>query len=241
MNIKTDNEFTILTSPSPSPSSSIRILLINNDAIARVGVKLLLECRPGLKVIGQAGPKEDALILAGQEQPDIILLHENGDNSLSLDFFPDLVAVTRNSRIVLVTTQNDPQYHLQAVKKGAVGVVVAENSPEVLYKAIEKVYAGEVWLDRSLIASFVIQKSHGEIPASVNVQTARIASLSEREREIIGLVGEGLKNQQIADQLFLSEVTVRHHLTSIYKKLTVSDRLELVIYAYQHGLAQLPE
>ena len=237
MNIKTDTEFTILTSPSPS----IRILLINNDAIARVGVKLLLECRPGLKVIGQAGQKEEALKLAGLEQPDIVLLHENGDNSLGTDFFSELVAVTRNSRIVLVTAQNDSQYHLQAVRQGAVGVVVAQNSPEILYKAIEKVHAGEVWLDRSLIANLIVQKSAPQEPAKVDPQAKTIARLSAREREIVSLIGEGLKNQQIADQLFLSEVTVRHHLTSIFKKLDVSDRLELVIYAYQNNLAQLPE
>jgi DNA-binding NarL/FixJ family response regulator len=224
-----------------SSSSPIRILLINNDAIAGAGVKLLLERKPGLKVIAQAGEKEEALKLAGQEQPDVVLLHECADNPLGPDLFPDLLAKTRKSRIILVTTQCDPQYHIQAVKKGAVGVVVAKNHPEILYKAIEKVFAGEVWLDRSLMASFVIQESHGGMPAIIEPKTARIARLSEREREIISLVGEGLKNQQIADQLFLSEVTVRHHLTSIFKKLAVSDRLELVIYAYQNSLAKLPE
>jgi two-component system, NarL family, nitrate/nitrite response regulator NarL len=226
---------------SSSSSSPIRILLINNDAIASAGVKLLLENRPGLKVVAQAGEKEEALKLAGQEQPDIVLLHECADDHLGLDLFPDLLAMTRKPRIILMTTRNDPQYHMEAVKKGAVGVVVAHNHPEVLYKAIEKVHAGEVWLDRSLIANFVIQRSHRDMPAIIEPKTARIARLSEREREVISLVGEGFKNQQIADQLFLSEVTVRHHLTSIFKKLAVSDRLELVIFAYQNSLAQIPE
>ena len=228
-------------SMAPSPSSPIRILLINNDAIARAGVKLLLEGRPGLKVVAQAGEKEAALRLAGQEQPDIVVIHECADNQLDHCLCSDLLAVTKKPRIILVTTQTDPQYHMQAVKKGAVGVVVAQNPPEILYKAIEKVHAGEVWLDRSLIASFVIQKTHGDLPTSINPQAVKIKLLSEREREVISLVGEGLKNQQIADQLCLSEVTIRHHLTSIFKKLTVSDRLELVIYAYQNGLARLPE
>jgi two-component system, NarL family, response regulator DegU len=219
----------------------IRILLLNDDAIARAGVKLLLEHRVGLEVIGQAGNKEQALKLAEQEQPDIVLLHGTMGNSLGTDIIPDILAVTRKPRFILVTPHHDPQYHMEAVKKGAVGIVVAENHPEVLYKAIEKVYSGEVWLDRSLIASFVIQKTHPDIPATMEPKTARIAQLSEREREIICLIGEGLKNQQIADQLFLSEVTVRHHLTSIFKKLAISDRLELVIYAYQNNLARLPE
>jgi DNA-binding NarL/FixJ family response regulator len=225
----------------PSSSSPIRILLINNDAIARSGVKLLLESQPGLKVIAEAGEKVQALRFAEQDQPEIIILHECTDDPIGPEIFAALLASTRNSHMILVTNRDDPLYHIEAVKNGAVGVVLAHNSPNVLYKAIEKVHAGEVWLDRSLIASFVKQGSRSNIPAIYEPKTARIASLSGREREIITLVGEGFRNQQIADQLFLSEVTIRHHLTSIFKKLCVSDRLELVIYAYQNNLARLPE
>ena len=224
-----------------STSPEIRILLINIDAIARSGVKLLLESRPGLKVIAETGEKETAIKLGGQVQPDIFLFHDCGENPIGFELFSDLFALNIKPRIILLTSQNDSQYHLHAVKKGVLGVVGAHNSPDVLFKAIEKVHAGEVWLDRSLIANYFIQASHGAMTPSPAPQAARISSLSDREREIISLVGEGLKNQQIADQLYLSEVTVRHHLTSIYRKLSVSDRLELVIYAYQNNLAQLPE
>jgi DNA-binding NarL/FixJ family response regulator len=225
----------------PTFSTPIRILLINYDAIARAGVKLLVESKPGLKVTAEAGNKEQAVKLARQEHPDVTLLHECADDPMGPDIFPDLLAATGNHHIILVTTRTDQQYHMEAVQKGAVGVIVAQNHPEILYKAIEKVHAGEVWLDRSLIASYFKQNTQGGIPAKLEPKTIRIARLSQREREIICLVGEGLKNQQIADQLFLSEVTVRHHLTSIFKKLDVSDRLELVIYAYQNKLARLPE
>jgi two-component system, NarL family, nitrate/nitrite response regulator NarL len=225
----------------PLSSSPIRILLINNDAIARSGVKLLLDSQPGLKVIAEAGGKEQALKLAEQDHTEIILLHECADDPIGPDLISDLLALSGNPHIILVTNRNDPQYHLDAVRKGAVGVILAHNSPDALYKAIEKVHAGEVWLDRSLIARFVKQGSRANIPAIHEPKTVRITSLSGREREIITLVGEGFRNQQIADQLFLSEVTVRHHLTSIFKKLGVSDRLELVIYAYQNNLARLPE
>ena len=207
----------------------------------RAGLKLLVECKPGLKVIGQAGEETEALRLTQQEQPDIILLHEGLNGLLGLGIIPELILVTHPPRIILITNLTDQQSHVRAVQLGAMGVVLAQLSPEVLYKAIEKVHAGEVWLDRSLIASFLTQKTNGQKPAGLDPQAKKIALLSAREREVISLVGEGLKNQQIADQLFLSEVTVRHHLTSIFKKLAVSDRLELVIYAYQNGLARLPE
>lgn len=219
-------------------TSPIRILLINKDAIARAGVKLLLESGSGLKVVAQAGEKEEALKLAGQEQPDIILLHDNSIDQTEFEFLSELLAVNSQPRMILLTATADTQHHVEAVKKGVMGIVMVQNSPDVLFMAIEKVHAGEAWLDRALIANFISQKS---IPAKIDLQSKTIARLSAREREIIALVGEGLKNQQIADQLFLSEVTVRHHLTSIFKKLNVSDRLELVIYAYRTGLAQLPE
>lgn len=219
-------------------SSPIRILLINKDAIARAGVKLLLESGPGLKVVAQAGEKEEALKLAGQVQLDIILLHDHSIDQTEFEFLSELLAVTSQPRIILLTAIADTQYHIESVKNGVMGIVMAQNSPNVLFMAIDKVHDGEVWLDRSLIANFISQKS---IPAKVDPQSKTIARLSVREREIIALIGEGLKNQQIADQLFLSEVTVRHHLTSIFRKLNVSDRLELVIYAYRTGLAQLPE
>ena len=227
--------------PNPLSFAQIRILLFNSDIIARCGVKLLLESRPGLKVIAEAGDKETALKLAAQESPDIFLLHDSGNNPLDFELFTDLIAMNIKPRMILVTGENNSQFHLQAVKKGVLGVVGTHNPPEVLTKAIEKVFAGEVWLDRSLIAHYFIQESHGTALPRSDPQAVRIAQLSDREREVIALVGEGLKNQQIADQLFLSEVTVRHHLTSIYKKLSVTDRLELVIYAYQNELARLPE
>ncbi len=182
----------------------------------------------------------EALELASQEQPDIVLLHESLNDTIGLDLISQLATVISKPRIILVTAMTDSHYHVQAMQNGAMGVVITQQSPEVLYRAIEKVHAGEVWLDRSLIASFLVNSQKNKT-AAIDPQARKIALLSAREREVISLVGEGLKNQQIADQLFLSEVTIRHHLTSIFKKLAVTDRLELVIYAYQNGLAQLPD
>ena len=225
-----------------SLSNSTRILLLDDDALARAGLKMLLESNPGLKVTAASGEEEEALKLAEQGQIDIILLHENSSHAIGLELLPKLMAANSHSRIILITSMNDPQYQVRAVKSGVMGIVMAQHSPQVLFKAIEKVHAGEVWLDRSLIANYLVQETSPTVPSSkINAQARKIALLSAREREVVTLVGEGLKNQQIADQLFLSEVTVRHHLTSIFKKLEVSDRLELVIYAYQNSLAKLPD
>jgi len=109
-----------------------------------------------------------------------------------------------------------------------------------LLKAITKVYAGEIWFDRSMMGSVLSQMSRVGKGNNQDPEAVKMATLTEREREIITLIGEGLKNKQIADRLFISETTVRHHLTSIFAKLEVSDRLELIIYAFRHNLAQSP-
>lgn len=228
-----------MKTPASSTTDTIKILLLDSDVLIRAGFKLLLENQSIFKVIISEGTEEDIPRLASEIQPDIVLLRENLNGSTVLDLLPKLVAVLRQPRIILIPLKTDSEFIIRAVNGGAMGIIFATQKPEVIFKAIEKVHAGEVWLDRVLIANLITQNI--QFQGKIDPKTRKKASLSKREREVIALVGEGLKNQQIADQLFLSEVTVRHHLTSIFKKLGVSDRLELVIYAYQNGLAKLPE
>ena len=121
---------------------------------------------------------------------------------------------------------------------GAVGVVLKEKAPEVLIKAIEKVHEGEIWLDRAMVANVFSAASRFRDTRKNDPGGSQDRTLTEREREVIALVGEGLRNKQIADRLFISEGTVRNHLTTIFSKLEVSDRFELLIYSYRHSLAK---
>jgi two-component system nitrate/nitrite response regulator NarL len=107
----------------------------------------------------------------------------------------------------------------------------------VLLKAIIKVHQGEVWLDRSMMGSVLDEMTQAP---EIDPEKARIASLTDRECQVIALIAEGLKNKQIGERLFISETTVTHHLSSIFSKLGVSDRLELLIYAFAHKLARVP-
>jgi two-component system nitrate/nitrite response regulator NarL len=111
----------------------------------------------------------------------------------------------------------------------------------VLISAIERVNAGEAWLDPSLMADVLSDMTRSSKPKKPDLVAEQIASLTNREREVITLVGEGIKTKQIAGRLFISETTVRHHLTSIFDKLGVADRVELLIYAYRNGLASPPK
>ena len=158
-----------------------------------------------------------------------------------MDIIPDLLAVSPKTRIILVTGFDEPEILQMAVQMGAMGILQKTVSSSVLKKAIEKVHAGEVWIDRTMMANVLTNLSRGGAGSELNSEQSRIETLSDRETEVIALSGEGLKNKQIAARLSISETTVRHHLTSIYSKLDVSDRLELAIFAYRYDLASLPE
>ena len=221
-------------------ANTVRILLVDDHAVVRAGLRMLIESRPGLAVVGEAATTSDAVATAGREQPDLILLDLDlgGDNGL--DILPELSATAKQARVLLLTGVRDPEEHLRAIRLGAMGVVLKEKAAEDLLKAIEKVHAGEVWLDGALMARVLGRSLPGGDVAAINPETAKITTLTEREREVIALICEGLQNKLIGERLFISETTVRHHLTSIFDKLGVTNRLELVIYAYRHGLAKLP-
>jgi DNA-binding NarL/FixJ family response regulator len=128
--------------------------------------------------------------------------------------------------------------HRRAITSGAVGIVLKEQASEVLLKAIARVHEGEVWVDRSMMSEVLAAFTSGR--GNADPEQEKIDSLTEREREVIDLIAKGMKNQQIADALFISESTVRRHLSSIFTKLDVTDRLELLIYTLQHGVIAPP-
>lgn len=227
-----------MSTPSSSAANAIHILLVEDHTIVRAGLRMLLESQPGMCVVGEAADRNAALVSAACTQPEIILLDLDLGGQLSLDLIPDLLARAPGARIILLTGVRDSAVHRQAVRLGAMGLVLKEKAVEVLFQAIEKVQAGEVWLERSLIANVLGDLTRARGPQPEDREQAKCATLTEREREVIALVGEGLKNQQIAERLYISGTTVRHHLTSIFSKLGLSDRLELLLYAYRHGLAR---
>jgi len=229
-------------------TQTIRVLLIDDHAVVRSGLRMLVESRPGFEVAGEAANRAEALAIAEREQPDVILLDLDMNNDNGLNFLPQLLAVAKRARVLILTGMRAPDAYSQAMRLGASGLLLKEKAIDVLIKAIEKVHAGEVWFDRSTIGNVLTEISRAGGIRSIGAMTemsrdpraAEIATLTEREREVSALIGEGLKNRQIASRLFISETTVRHHLTSVFDKLGVSDRLELIIYTYRHGLAKPP-
>jgi DNA-binding NarL/FixJ family response regulator len=220
-------------------TNTIRILLVDDHIVVRAGLKLIIQSQPGMTIAGEAGNSDEAVALAASVQPDIILLDLDLGGESGTNLISRLIAAASEARIIALTGVRDREIHRQAVLLGAMGVVPKERAADALVSAIERVHAGEAWLDPSLVAGVLSEVSRARAP-KIDPDSERIASLTNREREVINLIGEGIKNKEIADRLFISVTTVRHHLTSIFDKLEVADRVELLIYAFRHGLASPP-
>lgn len=227
-----------MSSP-PNTSTPIRILIVDDHLVVRAGLHMLVENHPGMTVVAMASNRAEALELAGRDSPDLILLDLDLGGESALTFLTQLRDTTPSAHVLVLTGLRDTDAHRQAVQLGAMGVVLKEHAPDVLIKAIEKVHAGEIWLDRPTMGRMLREMSAKD-EQEPNPELTKIASLTQRERDVVLLIAEGLKNRQIGERLFISETTVTHHLSSIYSKLGVSDRLELVIYAFTHKIAVKP-
>ena len=225
--------------PAVLSEKAIRILLIDEHTIVRAGYRMLIEVQSRMRVVAEAS-RDEAIDIARRETPDIILLDlgpEQHSLENDLDMISDLLTSCPTARVLALNGSDNPGIAEEAAHCGAMGLVNKNDSVQTLIKAIEKVNSGEAWFDRSILGAVL---SRSPTNHANQQRDARIANLTDRERGVVALIAEGLKNKQIAERLFISETTVTHHLSSIFSKLGVSDRLELVIYAFAHKLARMP-
>ncbi len=215
---------------------SIRILLIDSHALTRAGLRYIVESQADMSVVAQAGNINEAFTLITELKPDIILFRYSPEAGLDFEAPKAFIKCWNKTHIILVTEEKDCDFYIRAVRSGVVGVILKTQPPETLIKAIRKVHQGEVWIERSWISRMVNHSIHANSDVEKDSMAECVNKLTRREKDLIPLIGRGLKNKQIAEQLCIAETTVRHHLTSIYAKLGVSDRFELLIFAQQHLL-----
>jgi DNA-binding NarL/FixJ family response regulator len=219
-----------------APLHPIRVLLVNPHPVVRAGLRLMLDSRPGLAVVGETNAPAEAVRTAGCEQVDIVLVAEDLTEGC-LETLPLLVRACHPAHVIVFADNlGDVANERAAVRAGVKGLVRKDASLDTLLNAIEKVQAGELWLSRLLTAA-LSDLARPNRPEPTHLAHSGLPSLTRREVEIIALICDGLTNQQIGNRLFISETTVRHHLTSVFAKLGVRDRLKLAVYAYRHGLA----
>ncbi len=224
---------------TPSSPLPIRVLIVDDHAVMRMGLRLLLEGQPDLLVVGEAATGAEALAAATCVDPDVIMLDLDLGGESAIDSLPALRAAAPRARVLILTGVRDPALHRQAVRSGAMGLLRKETAAGVLLQAIRKVKAGEVWLEPTMMATILDEIQSASMAPPRDPEAAKITTLTARERDVIALIGEGLKNRDIATRLHISETTVRHYLTGIFAKLEVTDRLGLVVYSYRHGLVTL--
>jgi two-component system nitrate/nitrite response regulator NarL len=223
-----------------TPPQPISVLIIDDHAVVRFGLGALIARHTEFKLVGEAETAKEALAITARQKPDCILLDLDLGDSSGLDLIPQLLSLSANSRVIVLTASLDQEAYIQAARLGAVGLVHKSKAVEVIVRAIKKVHEGEIWFDRATLLDML---TSGPAPTKNKKQAAMaapVARLTEREYEIVSLVCEGLKNKQIASRLFITEATVAHHLTSIFSKLRVTDRLELVVYAFTYRLVKPP-
>lgn len=226
---------------SPARSDkSIRVLLLSKHQIVKECLKLLLESNRDIKVVGSHEIASEISNENGIPKSDVAVVYfSNGDR---IEIVAELLQESPDIRVIVITEGSDLESQARALEMGAVGIVQKAQSPKLLLEAIRQTYNGETWLNQVLLNKILERgKSQNKNSQNQNSQNNSGEALTARELDVISMIGEGLKNKSIADRLFISEATVRHHLSSIYSKLGVSDRLNLVIYAYRKGLINTPQ
>lgn len=219
-------------------AKTIRVMLIDDHQTMLWGlVKLIESEKPRMEVVGTARSSEEALEKIGLLCPDVILLDLDLGGTSALDILPTLL-LNPASRVLVFTGERDQAMLDLAVFRGARGILRKDASAEQVLKAIEKTADGEIWLDRETLGRVFSEFMSPKPASKLDPEAEKLASLTPRERKIIHAVveGNGAHNKALADRLFISEHTLRNHLTAIYQKLGVSNRLELYVYAAKHQL-----
>lgn len=213
----------------------MRIMVVDDHPTLVWGIEQLIATQsPRMQVVATATHAQEALNKASTDRPDVVLLDLDLDGRSGLDIVPAL-SNQKACRVLVLTGERRPQVLDEAVRLGARGILRKDASAQSVIKAIEKVHAGEIWLDRVSMARVLGGMNH-RTPQTP--EQARHCTLTRRERKIIQVIldGHGAANKLLADRLFISEHTLRNHLSSIYHKLCVRNRLELYVYALKHRL-----
>jgi two-component system nitrate/nitrite response regulator NarL len=212
----------------------IRIVIADDHPIFREGLLRLLDTKPGLRVIGAATDGDEALKLIDELKPELLLLDLAMPRMAGLVALRELPDTSARPRIILLTAAIEKADIVTALQLGAHGVVLKESASELLFKSIQAVMGGHYWLQRKQVPD--LASALRELSASRPRATRKRFGLTPRELEIIGAILGGYSNQDIATTFSISEKTVKHHLTNIFDKLGVSNRLELALFAMHHNL-----
>ncbi|MDR6637474.1 response regulator transcription factor [Paenarthrobacter nitroguajacolicus] len=215
----------------------IRILLVDDQTLIRAGFRALLDAEPDMEVVGEAGTGRDAVRLATRDRPDVILMDLRMPDDDGLTATRKILGdpALAGTRVIILTTFELDEYIAEAVRAGAAGFLVKDTEPAELIRAVRVVHDGDALLSPSVTRRIMAQLASQSRAAGKAVPLEQV---TEREREVLALVGEGLNNAEIAERLFITPLTAKTHVSRIMTKLMVRDRSQLVVLAYESGLVR---
>jgi NarL family two-component system response regulator LiaR len=214
-------------------SDSITVLLVDDHEMVRRGVRAFLETRPDITVVAEAGSGEEAVRLAAEHAPDVALMDLIMPGMDGVEATRRLTARSPRTNVVMLTSYHDNEHVFPAIRAGALSYVLKEVGPEELAAAVRKAAAGEAVL-HPRVAARVVRELHGARRDEPNV----FRELSDRELEVLKLIAEGLSNAEIASRLYVSEKTVKSHVSNILGKLHLADRTQAAVYAWRQGVVR---
>ncbi len=213
--------------------SAIRVLIADDEAVIRSSLRLLVEHEPGMSVIGEAADGKEAIDLAREHRPDVVLMDVQMPRMNGLEATRSLCSEVAGPRVIVLTMFDLDEYVFEALRAGASGFLLKNSPPSEVLRAIRVAYDGE-----ALLAPEVTRRLIDRFAGPSRDQTADsgVGRLTERERETLRLIGRGLSNAEIAAALFVTQTTVRTYVSRILSKLGARDRAQLVVVAYESGL-----
>ena len=217
---------------------TLRVLIADDQALVRTGLRMIVEAEPDIEVVGEAANGVDAIKESKRQQPDVVLMDIRMPNMDGVEATRQLVrASTKPVKFMVLTTFDLDEYIVEALRAGASGFLLKDAPPERLVEAIRVVAAGDALLAPS-ITRRLLDRFATKLPPFDGRIPSALESLTEREVEVLKLMAKGFSNAEIAEELYLSETTVKTHVSRVLMKLELRDRVQAVVLAYEAGLVQ---
>jgi len=213
--------------------NKIKILIADDHSMVREGLKQLIELEDDIEVVAQAGDGKETIAKILEFNPDVVLLDINMPVMNGLEVLEKLNETNVDVCVLMLTIHNEIEYLYRAVEIGVNGYVLKDSDSDVLIKAIRSIYNGESYIQPNM-ASLLFKKINGELD-----NQAKHNKLTKREVEVLKLITQGLLNKEIADELCISEKTVKNHVSNIFKKIEVSDRTQAAVYAIKNNIVDI--
>lgn len=216
---------------------ALRVLIVDDQALVRAGFRMILDARSDIQVVAEAADGNEAVALAATHGPDVVLMDIRMPVMDGIEATRRIMAAPGETRVIVLTTYDMDEYVFGALRAGASGFLLKDVRPPDLVEAIRVVARGDALLAAS-VTRRLLDHFARDLPAVPPSSMVKLDVLTEREREVLRLVATGLSNAEIANHIVITEATVKTHVSAVLRKLELRDRVQAVVYAYEHGFVQ---